>query len=81
MWWRRKAGQDQARSSKIKQDQAGSSKVKQGQARSSKVKQGQACGGGKLALSGTANLAKWCGKFTPNGTANLSQAKKAFFKS
>ncbi|HEC1564694.1 TPA: hypothetical protein R1X66_000699 [Campylobacter upsaliensis] len=34
---------------------------------------------GKLALSGRANLAKWCGKFTPNGRANSSQ--KAFFKS
>ncbi|HEO8741656.1 TPA: hypothetical protein R1X42_000732 [Campylobacter upsaliensis] len=62
----------------------------QGQARSSKVKQGQARrrgGGGsrvrslkcdgKLALSGRANLAKWCGKFTPNGTANSRQ--KSFF--
>ncbi|HEC1548464.1 TPA: hypothetical protein R1X34_001552 [Campylobacter upsaliensis] len=32
---------------------------------------------GKLALSGRANLAKWCGKFTPNGTANSRQ--KSFF--
>ncbi|HEC1546799.1 TPA: hypothetical protein R1X38_001649 [Campylobacter upsaliensis] len=72
-----------ARSSKVKQGQARSSKVKQGQARSSKVKQGQGKGvgfgvrslkcDGKLALSGRANLAKRHGKFTPNGTANLSQ--------
>ncbi|EOC5018982.1 hypothetical protein ACI4X4_001481 [Campylobacter upsaliensis] len=51
--------------------------------RRGKVKQGQSKGvgfgvrslkcDGKLALSGRANLAKWCGKFTPNGKANSRQ--------